>query len=561
VHGSGIIGKATGGTLDRSDSGGGSGSGSGSGSVGSVTVTDPRAPLWDHVNILEKAKPGASGGKILWQCKYCKISKATSYTRVEAHLLQMKNKGVALCPKVSYEMLSDMRREVQRCKELVERERTRYVPLPTGSAPSTSNATTAMKKKRGPASALEKAWDLDNRRHLDALLARAFYSGGISFNFARNPYFREAISFACSHDLNGYVGPGYNKYRESLLVQERRHIERLLESSKSVWPEKGVTICCDGWSDPQRRPIINFLAVCDKSPMFLRADNCQGEIKTKEYIADKLRGIIEEVGRQNMVQIITDNASNCKGAGLILEAEFDNIFWTPCVVHTLNLAMKSICEPKPPKNNSSDDELFIWSELEFMHNVKSEAQMIKNFIMNHGMRLSMFNEFSDLKLLFIAETRFASVVCMLKRFVEVKAALQHMVISDKWSIYKDDAPTAQVVKEKILSDVWWGNVDFILRITTPIYEMIRIADTDTPCLHLIYEMWDSMIEKVKKEIYLWEGKELNDDSILYSVIYEILIARWTKGNNPLHCMAHSLNPRYIYRSARCSLLTAQFKLY
>ncbi|KAJ1257224.1 hypothetical protein BS78_K172500 [Paspalum vaginatum] len=413
-------------------------------------------------------------------------------------------------------MLCDMRKEVQRCKELVERERTRYVSLPTG--PARSNETTAMKKKRGPASTLEKAWDLDNRRHLDALLARAFYSGGISFNFARNPYFREAISFACSHDLNGYVGPGYNKYRESLLVQERRHIERLLESSKST--HRG-----DQSS--------TFLL---KSPMFLRADNCQGEIKTKEYIADKLRSIIDEVGRQNVVQIITYNASNCKGAGLILEAEFDNIFWTACVVHTLNLAMKSICEPKPPKSNSSDDELFIWSQLGFMHNVKSEAQMIKNFIMNHGTRLSMFNEFSDLKLLSIAETRFASVVCMLKRFVEVKAVVQHMVISDKWSIYKDDAPTAQVVKEKILSDVWWGNVDFILRITTPIYEMIRIADTDTPCQHLIYEMWDSMIEKVKKEIYLWEGKELNEDSTLYLVIYDILIARWTKGNNPLHCV-------------------------
>ncbi|WVZ64311.1 hypothetical protein U9M48_013851 [Paspalum notatum var. saurae] len=494
------------------------GSGS-SGSVGSVTVTDPRAPLWDHVNILEKAKPGV-GGKVLWKCKYCDFSKATSYTRVEAHLLWMKNKGVALCPKVSYEMPCDMRREVQRCKELVERERTRYVPLPTGPAPS--NETTARKKKRGPASALEKVWDLDNRRHLDALLARAFYSGRISFNFARNPYFREAISFACSHDLNGYVGPGYNKYRESLLVQERRHIDGLLESSKSVWPEKGVTICCDDWSDRQRRPIIDLLAVCDKSPMrnqspmFLRADNCQGEIKTKEYIADKLRGIIEEVGRHNVVQIITDTPQFAKVRVSYWKLSLITFFWTPCVVHTLNLAMKSICEPKPPKNNSSDDELFIWSQLEFMHNVKSEAQMIKNFIMNHGMRLSMFNEFSDLKLLSIAETRFASVVCMLKRFVEVKAALQHMVISDKWSIYKDDAPTAQVVKEKILSDVWWGNVDFILKITAPIYEMIRLADTDTPCLHLIYEMWDSMIEKVKKEIYLWEGKELNEDSTLYS---------------------------------------------
>jgi len=277
--------------------------------------------------------------------------------------------------------------------------------------------------------------------------------------------------------------------------------------------------------------------------MFLRADNCEGEYKSKEYIAEKLRAIIDEVGRQNVVQIITDNAANCKGAGLLIEAENDHIFWTPCVVHTLNLAMKNICEPKLPRT-PTDEDMQVWSQLEFINNVKVEATMIKNFIMNHGMRLSMFNEFSHLKLLSIAETRFASVVCMLKRFVEVKAALQHMVISDKWSIYKEDASTAQHVKEKILSDVWWGNVEYILRFTSPpIYDMIRFADTDTPCLHLIYEMWDSMIEKVKKEIYLYEGKEPNEESDLYSVIYDILIARWTKGNNPLHCLAHSLNPR------------------
>jgi len=160
-----------------------------------------------------------------------------------------------------------------------------------------------------------------------------------------------------------------------------------------------------------------------------------------------LRGVIDEVGRQNVVQIITDNAANCKGAGLLIEAEYDNIFWTPCVVHTLNLAMKSICEPKVPRE-PSDEDLFVWNQLEFMHNVKSDATMIKNFIKNHGMCLSMFNEFSHLKLLSITETRFASVVCMLKRFVEIKTALQYMVISDKWNIYKDDAPTAQVVKEK-----------------------------------------------------------------------------------------------------------------
>ena len=86
---------------------------------------------------------------------------------------------------------------------------------------------------------------------------------------------------------------------------------------------------------------------------------------------------------------------------------------------------------------------------------------------------------------------------------------------------------------------------YILKFIAPIYEMIRVADTDNPCLHLIYEMWDSMIENVKKEVYLYEGKELQQtDCYFFNVIKEILITRWAKGNNPLHCMAHSLNPRY-----------------
>ena len=43
---------------------------------------------------------------------------------------------------------------------------------------------------------------------------------------------------------------------------------------------------------------------------------------------------------------------------------------------------------------------------------------------------------------------------------------------------------------------------YIVDFTEPIYEVLQVADTDTPCLHLIYEMWDSMIEKVKKKLYI-----------------------------------------------------------
>jgi len=53
-----------------------------------------------------------------------------------------------------------------------------------------------------------------------------------------------------------------------------------------------------------------------------------------------------EVGHSNVVQIVTDNAAACKTTVLIIEAEFHSIYWTPCVVYTLNLALKNICATK-----------------------------------------------------------------------------------------------------------------------------------------------------------------------------------------------------------------------
>jgi hypothetical protein len=47
----------------------------------------------------------------------------------------------------------------------------------------------------------------------------------------------------------------------------------------------------------------------------------------------------------------------------------------------------------------------------------------------------------------------ASVVCMLKRMVEVKMSLKQMVISDEWEIYRDDDQISSFVCETVLNDV------------------------------------------------------------------------------------------------------------
>ena len=126
----------------------------------------------------------------------------------------------------------------------------------------------------------------------------------------------------------------------------------------------------------------------------------------------------------------------------------------------------------------------------------------------------------------------------------IKRSLQSLVISEQWTSYKeDDVGKAIHVRDLILDDLWWDRVDYIILFTSPIYDMLRAADTDRPTLHLMYDMWITMIEKVKAIIFRHEGKQEGEVSTFYNVMYDILIDRWTKNCTTLHCMAHSLNPK------------------
>ena len=494
---------------------------------------DDKKPLWRYVRIIERCGKG-QGGNAKVQCRLCDKGFQGSYSRVKAHLLKISGFGVSFCRVVTVHVLEQLQAEISAANAAAGRAMPRDIPLPT-------ERNEKMRKRKG-VSAIESSFNLEVRSQLDELIARMFYTAGLPFNLARNPYFRKAFIFAANHPIGGYVPPSYNKLRTTLLVQEKTNVERLMQPIKATWNSKGLSIVSDGWSDAQRRPLLNFLAVTEDGPMFLKAINTEGISKTKEYISEKMLAVIDEVGAQNVVQVITDNAANCRAAGIIVEQKHPQIFWTPCVVHTLNLALKNICAPR-----DIDDELY--DEFQWISEIIGDASCIKNFIMNHSMRLSMFNEHSKLKFLAIAETRFASAVVMLKRFVAIKDALSVMVVSEKWTAYREDNPgPAQFVKDKIVNDVWWDKVRYFLSFIDPIYSMVRAADTDKPCLHLIYEMWDTMIEKVKNVIYRYEGKEAHEESTFYSAVRDILVSRWTKSNTPLHCLAHSLNPKYYYEA-------------
>ena len=110
--------------------------------------------------------------------------------------------------------------------------------------------------------------------------------------------------------------------------------------------------------------------------------------------------------------------------------------------------LENIYVAKNVENNQVAYGDYVW-----IFYIVGNVMVVKFVIMNHSMRLVMFDKFVPLKLLSLVKTHFSSII-MLKRFKLIKGGLQTMVISDKWKSYReDDVVKARHVKELELDDI------------------------------------------------------------------------------------------------------------
>jgi hypothetical protein len=171
-----------------------------------------------------------------------------------------------------------------------------------------------------------KMFNNQTREETESRVARAIFACGIPFNVVRSPYWKDMVK-AINESLQDFKGPNYEKLRTMLLQKEKSLIHDILKPVHSSWTNTRVSIISDGWNDTKRRPLVNVIASSPARAMFLRAEDCSSEVKDSK------------VGPANVGQVIIDNAPICKAAGLIVQSRYYHIFWTPCIVHNLNLIL------------------------------------------------------------------------------------------------------------------------------------------------------------------------------------------------------------------------------
>ena len=88
-----------------------------------------------------------------------------------------------------------------------------------------------------------------------------------------------------------------------------------------------------------------------------------------------------------------------------------------------------------------------------------------------------------------------------------------------------------------------------MQFTEPILTMIRVFDTDMPCLGEVHENIDSMLERIRKII---KASECDPFEVFYNEVKDIVTKRWNKMTTPLHLLAYALHSKY-YHSKLLSL--------
>nr|XP_020194526.2 uncharacterized protein LOC109780341 [Aegilops tauschii subsp. strangulata] len=279
----------------------------------------------------------------------------------------------------------------------------------------------------------------------------------------------------------------------------------------------------DAWADKKGRGVMNLVVHSAHGVCFSDSVDCSGDRKDGKYIFDLVDKCIEEIGEENVVQVVTDNASVNVSAASMLTAKRSSIFWNGCAAHCLDLMLEDLGKLGPVAKNISS------------------AREVTSFLYAHTRVLDLIRKFLGKDLVRSGVTWFATAYLNLKSLLDNKKELTRLFKSDEMNelgSYLTKAKGKKALKV-VRSEVFWKHVDMAVNFFEPMANVLRRMDSDVPAMGFFH----GLILDAKKHIAV----RFDNDESKYKVAWDIIDKRWdSKLKTPLHLAGYYLNPHYYY---------------
>lgn len=266
------------------------------------------------------------------------------------------------------------------------------------------------------------------------------------------------------------------------LTKAKADCDMYIMTLRKKWAQFGVTIMCDGWTGPTHKSLINFLIYCDGDCCFYGSFDVTKDDKDYKCIMKYMRKIVEWVGAEHVVQIVTDNGPNYKKAGERLSREY-NFFWTGCAAHSLDLILKDFSKRASVKK------------------VIEMAHVITSYLYNHSIECELMKECCGGDIVRPAVTRFATYFLALQSLHNKRDGLKNLINHDRWRSIKRRKKDnkMQNVEDIINTNGFWKDVKTLIDCLEPVVRTLRLVDVDrVPTMGYLYRWMQMCREKVEQ---------------------------------------------------------------
>lgn len=377
-------------------------------------IMPPQDPTWEHCSIVDP------NNKSKLRCNYCGKIVPCGVYRMKQHLGRT-NKDSAPCPSNPEEVYLKFKKimeekKISKVASMREQEAPLFeeddeVQVVGDKRKANTLEGYGVSKKQNT---LNEVWKKTDRDKCCVKICRFIYANALPFNLVNTPTFKEMIE-EVSQFGRGLKPPSYHEVRNTYLKREVDAVNEKLEKYKKEWKKTGCSIMSDGWTDGKGRSITNFLVNSPMGTVFLRSIDTSDIIHDGDHLFKMLDEVVEEVGEEHVIQVITDCAAAYVKAGQLLMEKRPHLYWSPCAAHVLDLMLEDIGSMPLP-----------------CETVK-KAKKITSYIYNHTWVLNLMREHTKNKeLARPAITRFATNYLTLQSILDNRQPLRSMFTSKAW---------------------------------------------------------------------------------------------------------------------------------
>ncbi|RID80325.1 hypothetical protein BRARA_A02995 [Brassica rapa] len=365
-----------------------------------------------------------------------------------------------------------------------------------------------------------------SRREVTSSISKFFHHVGVPLEAANSLYFQKMVELIGLYG-EGYVVPSSQLFSDRLLHDQMSTIKGHLRDYRSSWIVTGCSILADTWTNAEGKTMIGFLVSCPRGVYFHSSIDATDVAEDSLSLFNYLDKLVEDIGEENVVQVITQNTSICRSAGKLLEEKRKNLYWSPCAMHSTELVLEDI------------------SKLEYVSECLEKSQRITRLIYNQTWLLNLMkNEFTQgMDLLKPETTRHASSFATLQTLMDHKANLRALFQSNSW-ILSQKSEEGREVEKIVASAAFWKKVQYVLKSVDPVMQVIRMGGGDGgERLYLPYAYGYMCCAKMGiKSIH-------SDDARKYGPFWRVIDYHWNSlFHHPLYVAAYFFNPAYRYRS-------------